>query len=684
MNARYGSCRSRKRNQHGFSLVELVVAMGISAILVASLVSVVHLSTRSLALSTSPTAERNSAMSALHHVQKDLRRALDFESVSATRVRFAVPDRDGDQLPEWITYEWVGSPDYELRKTVELSTQGPGAPYEVVANGVLTFSFSFLQEQQGTAASVAPERSDEMLLFANQDLPDAGTRKIMMIVNKSYQLTTEEQEWKSALEGWGFSVIPVSKDNAWAQLTTDLLKPDAILVLDDGHQLKWESVLVQTNKGVVIQTDTAIEYLGFARLPSQSNLLRRAEWKSQVHYITSDILPGAQDLFTSTQDVYPLSNDPTDLAPGLAVLANWQDEPAAGAIDIGDDLFVASPVQTEGGNAQQFAQQTDPGVDYKIITANRVYLSDKALVQNISAYIAPDQNSNIRMGIYEDIGGNPGPLIAETDMKAVSNTGWQTANVGPPVVIDAGWYWLAVGVGYGIRLHYEDDAASDTVVVNWSGDATQSLDPSLDNNPSRLTRKVSIKVGYEVIPTAPGRRVRMPWGSATTFSSLDANGQILLQRSLEWAADPTPYDSAEPLAVSTDQPFEQRIQPSTFPTNAVAWQVDRIYVSIRRLTDDPSAAVRFTLFETDGLGNATYLWQQSPPIPATVWSDSEFDWYEIPLLDSRQIPIDQALILKVETDSVDPTVEVQVDTSPETRLRTYVYGRFYTEGALQW
>jgi type II secretory pathway pseudopilin PulG len=105
------SCRKRTaaRARSGYTLIELLMAMGSATVLVGGLASSVLISSRAFSPDASAGADANRSAVALAQLSADLRLALRFTERTATAATFTVPDRTGDQLPETIRYSWSGT-----------------------------------------------------------------------------------------------------------------------------------------------------------------------------------------------------------------------------------------------------------------------------------------------------------------------------------------------------------------------------------------------------------------------------------------------------------------------------------------------------------------------------------------------------------------------------------------------
>jgi hypothetical protein len=84
---------------------------------------------------------------------------------------------------------------------------------------------------------------------------------------------------------------------------------------------------------------------------------------------------------------------------------------------------------------------TDDSGNANVLIAQQVVLPQSATLQSLSFYVA-SAAGQLRLGLYDNVGGNPGTLRAQT-AAFTPVVGWNSQNVLTPTQLPAGTYWLA-------------------------------------------------------------------------------------------------------------------------------------------------------------------------------------------------------------------------------------------------
>ena len=103
------SCGMQTRQRRGMQLLEVVVSLASAAILMAGISSSIVLANRSMEIATTRTQLVSRNQTALDRLRNDLAESVAVTGRSSAAVTFQVRDRDGDALPETISYAWAGS-----------------------------------------------------------------------------------------------------------------------------------------------------------------------------------------------------------------------------------------------------------------------------------------------------------------------------------------------------------------------------------------------------------------------------------------------------------------------------------------------------------------------------------------------------------------------------------------------
>lgn len=114
--------RSATRSRRAFTLVEAVLAMGLSAILLLGMAAALRASVSGADTGADANARAVAAQSGLEQIRAELNTATAVTSLTPGLIAFTVPDRDADGQPESIQYAWSGTAGAPLTRSFNGST----------------------------------------------------------------------------------------------------------------------------------------------------------------------------------------------------------------------------------------------------------------------------------------------------------------------------------------------------------------------------------------------------------------------------------------------------------------------------------------------------------------------------------------------------------------------------------
>ncbi|MFP4144456.1 MAG: type II secretion system protein J [Phycisphaeraceae bacterium] len=106
----------RRTARPGFTLVEVLVAVSLGAVLMVAITSSVLLAGYSLPDADSPATAAVRQAAVLEQLSTELAHAIHVHERTATATRFTLADRDGDGAPERLRYAWSGRPGDPLTR----------------------------------------------------------------------------------------------------------------------------------------------------------------------------------------------------------------------------------------------------------------------------------------------------------------------------------------------------------------------------------------------------------------------------------------------------------------------------------------------------------------------------------------------------------------------------------------
>jgi prepilin-type N-terminal cleavage/methylation domain-containing protein len=167
----------------GFSLIELVLSIGVVSVLAVSMTSVMVLTSR--AIPTSKDRDQNAIKSriSLEQLESDLAMAIEVSNRTAAGFTLKVPDRTGDTLPETIVYHWPGT-GQPLTRTVN------GSAGATILAGIDALEVEFSTHTRSATTT-------------------SGTTDSAEVVLASFTAATDEQLSANVLTVQGLCIVPL-------------------------------------------------------------------------------------------------------------------------------------------------------------------------------------------------------------------------------------------------------------------------------------------------------------------------------------------------------------------------------------------------------------------------------------------------------------------------------------------
>ncbi len=152
----------------GFTLVELAVSMAVMSTIILAVGSVMLLAARAMPDANSPARASIAAAGAVEQMITELQYAVSVNQRSSRMIEFTVADRDGNDVPEIIRYEWSGILGDPLTRCYNA-----GTPANVLAD-VYEFNLSYDLETTTTEIPQANEspRTTLVTYSSTKDLHD--------------------------------------------------------------------------------------------------------------------------------------------------------------------------------------------------------------------------------------------------------------------------------------------------------------------------------------------------------------------------------------------------------------------------------------------------------------------------------------------------------------------------------
>jgi type II secretory pathway pseudopilin PulG len=179
----------------GFSLIELVAAMGITVVLLAAIASTAYIATRALPQTNDAFSAPTTAARAVDQMAGELESALLVLQQTPTSITFTVPPRNGDTVPEKISYSWAGPSGAPLLRQYN---SGPAVP---IIDAVDQFSLTpIVATTTESYPGVATEDTADSLLIDYSSTSGAGSLNVNSSNWQGQYFASSS--WPAGVVGW--------------------------------------------------------------------------------------------------------------------------------------------------------------------------------------------------------------------------------------------------------------------------------------------------------------------------------------------------------------------------------------------------------------------------------------------------------------------------------------------------
>ena len=152
--------------RRGFTLVELVLSMAVMTVLIGGIASAMLLASRAIPDDQSPTSVLLRGSEAAEEIAGELYTARTITERSAMAVEFTVHDRNGDEVPETLRYEWSGTAGDPLTR------QYNGGTVANIAEDVQEFQLTYDLKTAQREGPRSENESAETLLISFEPTAD--------------------------------------------------------------------------------------------------------------------------------------------------------------------------------------------------------------------------------------------------------------------------------------------------------------------------------------------------------------------------------------------------------------------------------------------------------------------------------------------------------------------------------
>ena len=422
------------------------------------------------------------------------------------------------------------------------------------------------------------------------DSPPAVTKPLLLVVADAGTLSSAEAERKALIESWGYTVSVIDDSDSQANFDAAVAASDVAYVSSTVSEAALGMKLKTAPIGLVNEQGALVDEFGFGLQNVNYKSLIEIDVLDNTHYITTPFPTGLLTVLTGNQMLHMMT---ANKAPGFDALAQvfntgslWDD--SLGVIDIGGDLygggtaagrrvllpwgdatFDVTSLNADGRTLMQRAIEWAEGaatstpqslllvvVDPGSLTAQDsdkktlieswghtvTLIDDDAVQSEFDSAILANDVAYVSASVSDTTLGsklvNAGIGVVNEKANLVDEFGFSTTRSGANLTqidITDNSHSITTGFAIGpLTIHSSPQpsymlsgslAAGLGVLANGEGSSAPGL--------AVLETGASLSSG----DTAAGRRVKLPWGGAAfDLSFMNADGQTIMQRAIEWGA----------------------------------------------------------------------------------------------------------------------------------------------------
>lgn len=276
------------RHPGGFSLVELVVATGITSILLVTMGSAIVLSSRAIPSSSTGTNTVTKAARVLELLTDELANASQFYERTPLSISFSVADQDEDIAPEKIRYAWSGTPGDPVTRQYNQD------PPTTLLDSAECFNLDY---------ELIPRQRSPRILVVGRDTGSAGPQDL-----------AKQNRFKL----FGYAATFIDDDNSPAKFAAAVDTADVAYISEEAWGPSVSTKLKTAPIGVVNEESSLQHELGFSTADGINEPDDRITLVNTTHQITSEFSSGDLRICSTMQSLVKHSGV---LTPGAIVLA---------------------------------------------------------------------------------------------------------------------------------------------------------------------------------------------------------------------------------------------------------------------------------------------------------------------------------------------------------------------------
>ncbi len=312
---------------------------------------------------------------------------------------------------------------------------------------------------------------------------DGAVGTILLVVVNSASLTAQETAKKTLMEGWGYTVTPISASALQSTFDTSCRSASCAYISCTVSSATLGTKLATTTIPVIVELDAQATTLGFSSTQTNMNATT-IDISNTTHYITSAFSSGSLSLFSSNQPMRYLSGT----LGGFTTLGKRASNtnPALAVYERGDTIYPSGTASSR----EVYLPWSGSSVDITALTSNGQTLMQRSIewcLLPVSRWKLDDGSGSTAVDMYAGHNGT------------VSGASWTTGKISGALSFNGSTNYVSIANDVDYQVTKAFTVAAWVRGTSWNASADYSSIILRKGHANPNNWQVGVKQGYAAV-----------------------------------------------------------------------------------------------------------------------------------------------------------------------------------------